>query len=254
MFLKIPTLNVEMQVAPFLKSFFSRIIFFFGSLIFAATTFSFGATPSINPLDSIVQGSSLNPLLINGKQYTFYIRGVNGNQFLFDKNYINGSITINGIEYKNQRLNFDIHNQQLLLLFVDQFNAEKVLIVSDAWITEFSLGNSKFEVISIDGFPKKIYQSIGNGEARCFYSWKKDLKMDGSHGKSTYYFTDPLRTKYVFINGELIRFRGNNSFAKIFGKEKSKLVSKYLRDNRIKVARTNEETMERLIDFCNSLK
>lgn len=242
-----------MQVTPFFKYFFKQSFFCLSLVLLTLRVYSLGSEPRNQSIDSLLAVPSLNSQLINGKQYTFYVRGVIGHQFLFNDNYIVGTLTINGEEYANQRLKYDIYNQQLLLLFVDGVNAEKVLIVSDAWLTKFTLGTTRFEAISLDGSPKKIYQSIGNGEVKCLYSWKKDLKMDGTRGKSTYYFTDPLRNRYVLVKGALFRYTGNRSFIKAFGVEKSKQVSNYLRENRIKVSLANEETMEKLMDFCSSL-
>jgi hypothetical protein len=198
--------------------------------------------------------SLLDPTLINGKQYTFQLpQGVKGHQFLWTNDFVLGSVVAKEQIYNQQLLRYDIYNQQITLKFVNQFGSEKIIVLSDAWLTNFALGETSFEVIAMDNEGKKIFQTIGQREVRVLYAWKKQMKLNGSSGKSYYLFTEPQRDCYIQKSGEIIPYKWNRSFARAFGKNNYSQIIKYLRKNKISVRKASDKEMEELLNFCNSI-
>lgn len=192
----------------------------------------------------------LDPTLINGKQYTFFVYHVEGHQYLNAEGFELGTIRIKGKTYNNQLLRYDIYNQALLLKFRDQFDAEKIIIVSDAWLTNFTIGTMFFEVVENSDGKKKITQKIDGEGISIVFEWEKTLTLNPT--SSIYKFSEPIRKGYLIINGEKFKFAGNRSFSRAFGKENEKKVRKYLRQNRIKVKKANDISLEKVIKHCKS--
>lgn len=192
----------------------------------------------------------LDPTLINGKQYTYYIANADGHQFLLGNDFKQGTLTIKETTYTNQLLKYDIYNQVLLLKFTNQFGSEKVIMVSDAWLTRFTIGDMVFNVETRNG-AKSIVQIIDSTNITLCYEWKKNLKLDPSSG--IYRFSNPIREGFVILNGERFEFKGNRSFAKVFGKEQSKLVRQFLRKQRIKINKASEPKLRDVLKYCNTV-
>jgi hypothetical protein len=205
-----------------------------------------------NPID--VHKNSLDPTLINGKLYSFTLPPkVEGHQYLWSNEFATGSITLKEQVYENQLLRYDIYNQLLTLKFTNQFGSEKIIVVSDAWLSNFTMGNKTFALVTMNDGKKRICQTIGRGDARVLYVWKKQLKLDGTSGQNQYRFSKPLREKYLQINGINYSYRWNKSFARSFGENHSSEILKYIRHHKIKVNKASDSEMETLMDFCNSI-
>lgn len=54
-----------------------------------------------------------NQILYNGKVWRNLFTNVKGDQFLFSKDYLPGSVTINGKSYINLNINYDIYNDEI---------------------------------------------------------------------------------------------------------------------------------------------
>lgn len=220
-------------------------------LVFLASTFtaipnygiSSNTTGLIPPLLQM-----LDPTLINGKQYTYFIANVKGHQFL-DKDFKTGTLTIKGKTYTNQELKYDIYNQLLLLKFTNQFNSEKIIVVSDAWLTEFTIGEAMFKIDTLHG-SKRIVQAIDSKNISLCFEWKKVLKLDPSTG--IYHFSSPIRKGFLLLNGKELEFRGNRSFAKQFGRERSKQILQFLRKQKIKIYKAPDRRLMDLLNYCNT--
>ena len=84
----------------------------------------------------------------------------------------------------------------------------------------------------------------------CF-EWKKILKLDPSNG--IYHFSDPIRKGFVIISGKKFEFKGNRSFAKIFGEEQSKKIKQFLRKQRIRVNKVSDTKLRDVLKYCNNI-
>lgn len=225
----------------------STIRYFTLQILLLSFTVAFGKSVNFTP--PVLQ--TLDPTLINGRLYTFNYSHANGNQFLSDQDFTIGTITIKGKTYSNQLLKFDIYNQLLLLKFYNQFESEKVIIVSDAWLSDFTIGNMVFKVLNSNDGKKRIVQIYESDGINIMFEWKKELKLDATSGE--YRFTKPINDGYIIIGEKEYLFKSNRSFSKIFGKDKSQTVAKFLRKNRIKVNKASDTQFRQLLEYCNTI-
>lgn len=229
-------------------TFLFRILISF-SLLFKILVVS--AQYSVTNVDNIY---GLDPLLYNGRSYTYFLpSGTEGNQFFTDSNFESGSLTIRGVTFDELALNYDIFNQQLLLQYKNRLAATRVIIISDAWLESFKLKGLDFEIISLQDTLKNICQVLGAGPNRLLYFWKKELKLDNVTGSKNYIFTSAKKEMYLNIDSRILRFRNNRIFCSLFSLSDRASIKEYLHKNKINVKKATDQTMTKLISYCNSL-
>jgi hypothetical protein len=233
----------HLSVTLFVKRFFR---FFLGSLVFFTAIKILCSTAQAQNTDNYP-----DPLLVNGKHYSFFTNNVRGHQFISTDNFLTGSLTIKGVLYEDQMLQYDIFNQQLILKYRDQLKTEKIIVVSDAWLTAFNINHQSFIVLP-EQDSKKIYQAIGRGDTLVLYAWRKELKLNTQEHQ--YVFTLPLREAYVMIHKKFYRFHKNKSFARAFGNELESEILKYLRKYKIKVHQSNDQVIASILKHIEFIK
>jgi len=196
----------------------------------------------------------LDPVLYNGKLYTYFVpANVEGHQFIYEKEYLKGSVTIKDIKYDELLMNYDLHNQEILLNYNTTNGANQLIVLSKAWLTEFALNGSTYKLLEASGLPKRIYQVIGNGEILLLYYWSKDMVHDNLSGTPVYKFTVPKKVLFIYQNNQIRKFRNNRSFLKLFSGTEQQEIKKYLRQQKVNVKKANIKQMSKLIDYCNKL-
>jgi len=194
-----------------------------------------------------------DPLLFNGRQYIYQIPpGSAGHPYLQGPEFQKGWITIAGREYQNLALNYDIVNQALLLKYSDQEGFTMVIEVSESWLTRFGIGNSEFEHTK-DENGDKLYQVLENVHIRVLYRWQKELKLENVMSNAGYVFTPAHKTSTVVIHGTEYEYRKNKDFIKVFDPLIQSQISKYLKNNRIKVNNASDVSIQALVNYCNTL-
>ncbi|MHC1707296.1 MAG: hypothetical protein AB9842_07205 [Bacteroidales bacterium] len=223
-------------------------------LIFSLLTLLYHTVPAQDENQSVSSLIGIDPVLHNGKQYTYYPPlGTGGHQYYSSSHYPTGKLWIRGNVYENQRLNYDVYNQHLILFYKDADGSGKTIIVSDAWLEAFTLGSSKFIFIPDNDSIKHIYQEIGNGSMKVLFRWRKEWILEPSVGAHMYIFTSPAREMFLFENSSLRAFNNNRSFVNLFKTEEQALVKKYLRQHHIKIKKADTDKIVRLVDYINSI-
>lgn len=214
---------------------------------------------TICSLDSISQDFNtyidsvygLNPNLYNGQHNPNNIpANIKGHAFFKEKDYRNGTVTLNGKIFKNTLLNYDVYNQDILMSYTDKYGSESILKLSNLNIESFSILDKKFEVF---GDQNKIYQSIGDGKIKVFYAWMKIIQFKSTNDYRNYRFSKLIQTRYIFQNNKLCSYKNNRSFLKCFDEKLRLEVKAYMKKNKIKVKKASDNTIYDLLTYCNSL-
>jgi hypothetical protein len=197
----------------------------------------------------------LDPLLYNGRLYSYFVpASTKGTPFIMGPEYNTGSVTIRGITYNDLLLNYDIYNQQLILQFKALAGNEQLLVISEAWLEAFTLGDKHFEFLPIEDSTNQLSQVLGDGKIRVLYTWKKNLSLDNSYGATNYIFSKPLREFYLVTDSDLEKYKNNRSFTALFDPVNQSLVKKYLRQQKIKMKKANDREIIKLLNYCNTLQ
>jgi hypothetical protein len=229
-------------------SFLARI-FLLSSLFFNIPILS--AQEAVINADNVFDS---DPLLYNGKQYSYFIPfTTGGHQFFSEPQFVTGTVTIRGVTYTDLFLNYDIYNQQLVLQYVNAIGARNQIILSEAWLESFRLDKTNFELIRTQDSLKQIFQVIGQGKYSILYKWKKELVMDGFVGATNHTFTKPRREMYLFSDDQIFRYDNNKTFYSLFLPGKKERIIEYLRTNRINVKKSVDSNMNKLVNYINTL-
>ena len=209
------------------------------------------APQSASPEIDTIYGS--DPLLFNGRQYIYQIPPrSSGNPFLFGPEFQKGWITIAEKQYQQLDLNYDVINQVLLLKYIDQTGYTIVIEVSESWLARFGIGTSEFEIIRKNDKPL-IYQVFNSGNVKVRYYWQKELKLENVMTNATYAFLGPRKTSLLVIHGMEYEYKKNRDFVKVFDPASQTYISKYLKNNKIKVNNASDASIRALVNFCNTL-
>jgi len=196
----------------------------------------------------------LDPLLYNGKQYSYFLpAGTGGNQFLSSGEFTKGDMVIRGIRFLDISLNYDIYNQQLLLTYANETGSFNIIEISKAWLESFRLENLEFRCLSYDNEPH-FYQVLGDGPFFIMYYWRKDLKLDATYGAKNFTFTPAMKKKYVLIGDKLRPFSNKQSLVSLFDMQHKPEINNYIQLNRIKIKKASDETMTKLINYISNLE
>ena len=207
-----------------------------------------------NSISSLDKAYGLDPVLYNGKIYAYFLTpGTGGTQFLFGPDFIDGSVVIRGLTYDKIELNYDVFNKQVIFQYEHGNGVRKQIVLSDAWLETFNLGNVHFEMLAIEDTVRQIYQVIGSGAYRMVFSWRKDLTVDNHHGATNHVFSEPIRTAFLYESGKLMKFKNNKSFIALFDPADQTALKKYLRQQHINLKKASDQVIIELLNYCNSL-
>ncbi len=194
-----------------------------------------------------------DPLLFNGRQYFYQIPpGSSGSPFLKEPAFSKGWVTIADRLYRDLDLNYDIVNQVLLLKYIDQAGYTMVIEVSESWLTRFGIGTLEFELVRQNEKPS-VYQVIQGKNVIVRYHWQKDLKLENVMTNAAYAFSEPRKTSFLVIDGKEHAYKKNRDFIMAFDPSLQPAVSKYLKNNKIKVNRASDPSILALVNFCSNL-
>ncbi len=195
-----------------------------------------------------------DPLLYNGKLYTFFLpQNTGGSQYFHSPQFETGSVTIRGVTFSNLLLNYDVFNQKLVLKYIDKESVYRLLMISEAWLEKFSFRDLNFELIEVQDTLKRISQVIGTGSIRIIYFWEKRLSLDNFHGAKNHVFSSLIKEMNLSIDCQIKEYWNNKSFCILFGTERRDKVKRYLRENNVNVKKANDRVMTKVINYCNSL-
>ena len=209
------------------------------------------AQPSLSSTD---QTYGLDPLLHNGSFYSYFIPSdTEGTPFFSGPDFVTGSVTLRDVRYDHLALKYDVVNQQLVFQYQNPNGGVQRLVLSDAWMQSFDLGNIHFELFAAQDTVKHIYQVLGSGFNQVLYGWSKQRTFDNRMGYSHFKFTKLKKKMYLLSNGDIREFKNNKGFTTLFDPAKQPAIKKYLMQQHIKVTKATDQVMTGLITYSNSL-
>jgi len=238
-------------------------LFLLVSLLFllnpCLSSFAQGHSPDAKDADwnelykSVVDEYGFDQVLVNGIHYEDGYWGKVGHPFLFEDQLYKGTLIYRGREYKGVDLKYDIYKQQLIL-YINQNNSNAWIILPNDFISAFSLGDKLFMKGTFQGAPRFYQVVFDNEKLKCLYYWSK-LRFDSDHLRNynSFRFTNSDRKTYLIVDDVLKRYIDNRSFVRLFPRESQVQVKQYIKNNRIKVAKSSDAEIEKLAAYCRTL-
>jgi hypothetical protein len=209
--------------------------------------------------DSIIYTMAFDALfgtdqnLINGRKYTPAYPLAPGHPYLDEKDFFNGTVTINGILYSEVKLKYNIHEQRIILEYITQTGGIKHLVLNSHLIDQFTLSDKLFKKVEINGQQPSFYQVIVVDDLSLFYLWKKKLVLNSGSASSYYKYSDQNRTSYLFDGENFHEFRNSKTFYSIIPSEIAKEMKMYIRKNRIDIKTAEDIRMIQLLEKWQQL-
>jgi hypothetical protein len=217
---------------------------------------------SISGICSVTNDSSAKPLqtgptkdyqvLFTGKEWHNLYTAIKGDQFLFSKDFVPGTVSINGKTYIDISLNYDIFNDEILI----PANKGIILQLNKEIVDSFTLGfdNKIYKFFNTDrdslenikGFVKVLYE----GKSRLYVKYKKEIQPLAVEDKYDLFF----RTYRVYFvkGGSVNQISSKNELLKVLNDQKIQ-IKDFMKKNKTKVSKKDPESFIPVIRYYDSL-
>ena len=151
-------------------------------------------------------------------------------------------------------MKYDLFDQKLVINYWSS-NKQINFLLPDKFISQFSLNHRHFEHFTIPGAEQGFFQVISDNEKlKCLYYWyKKRTESNHNVDYASYEFSKAMKKNYLAFKGTYYSFKNKHQFIKYFPDEIQTNVKLFLKHYRINIRKCGDDTMLRLISFCNSL-
>lgn len=191
--------------------------------------------------------------LVNGEKYFYPYSRAKGTPFLYPDGQT-ALLRIKGKDFPDQKVNYDVYNQQLVLEYADSYGVINNLVLRIEWVDWVDFGAKLFKKTKgpegVDTYLQRIYE----GRISCYYQWNKLYQLNLTSGTQSYYFTDPVRSSYLLKDGVFIDYRTNRTFLKAFGKTQRKMIKQHLKQNKLKVNKASDIQMAGIVEYCEFIE
>lgn len=191
--------------------------------------------------------------LVNGEKYYYPYSRTEGTPFLYNESQT-AELRIKGKDFPGQKVKYDIYNQQLVLEYTDSYGSLNNLVLRIEWVEHVDFERTLFKKMKGPQGWDTYLQQIYEGSLSCYYQWTKLYQLNLNTGTQSYYFTDPVRSSYLYKDGTFIDYRNNRTFLKAFEKTGRKKIKQYLKKNKLKVNRASDILMAGIIEYCETIE
>jgi len=191
--------------------------------------------------------------LIHGLRYYDLYPAAPGHPFLEPDEFRTGSVIINEREYTSVSLKYDICNQRVLLRYAVTIGGFSDLILINDPIRGFEIDGRVFRIYPLPKIGDQYCQVIGTHPLKCLYFWYKELVPLNNSLESYNQYTTQKRNSYLFMNDQILEFKGKREFLKCFPVTMQNSIRKYIKENRMVMRSVSDNEMKNLILFCRDL-
>jgi hypothetical protein len=194
-----------------------------------------------------------NQILYNGKVWRNLFTNVKGDQFLFSKEYLPGSVTVNGKTYKNLNINYDIYNDEITTPknngAILQLNKEMV----DSFSLIFELKTFQFKNTDEDSLPglKGFVNVLYERESALYVKYKKEIDLLAVDDKYDLFFQ--THKIYFVKKGIVYQLSGKSDLLKILQEDKTQIKA-FMKKNGIRVSKKDPSSFVPVIRYYDSLR
>jgi hypothetical protein len=191
-------------------------------------------------------------ILYNGRIWRNKYFLVKEDQFLFSKDFLPGSLTINGKSYKNISIRYDIYNDEILT----PTNHGSILQLNKEMVDSFTINfeNKTYKFINtqedslkgIKGYVNVLYK----GESALYVKYKKEillLAVDNMYDLFT-----QINRVYFLRNRIVYKITSKSDFFRILGEDKAQ-IRDFMKKNKLKVSKKVPESFIPVIRYYDSL-
>lgn len=230
---------------------FVSLLFFFSS-----SAFSENFSGDSGCKDAyLIEKDSLrgNQILYNGRLWrNLYLR-VQDNQFLFSNDFLQGSVSMSGNEFKGIYVKYDIYNDEILIPgsngAILQLNKEMV----DSFTFIYQLKKYRFAKIkedSVKGFFGYI-NILYKGKSTLYIKYKKEIDLLAVDDKYDKFFQ--INKIYLISDGIVHLINNRRDLLKNMEEHKAQL-KQFIKKNKIIVSKKDPDSFIPLVRYYDTLR
>ncbi|MEN0053039.1 MAG: hypothetical protein AAGC65_05185 [Mucilaginibacter sp.] len=194
--------------------------------------------------------------LYNGPEYDVYSPIIKGNANFLDKvEFVPGTVTYDGIFYKDVPMMYDLNKNVLVALLYNKFSRYVLL---NERVQSFDLLNHHFIHIIADSANNNtvirddFYDLVYNKELVVLVKRSKSIQNTSGTNTLETYFTPTSLSFYLKKDNNYYSVGGQNALLTVL-KDKKKELLQYIKANKIKFKKTPEEAMIAIVSRYDEL-
>ena len=194
--------------------------------------------------------------LYSGPEYDVYSPIIKGNANFLDKvDFVPGTVTYDGIFYKDVPMIYDINRNVVVALLYNKFSRYMLL---HERVQSFDLLNHHFVHIVADSLDKNIaigdgfYDQIYNQGLEILVRRSKSIQTTSGTNTLETYFTPASLSFYLKKDNSYYSIGGQSALLAVL-KDKKKQLLQYIKANKIKFNKTPEEAIVAIVSRYDEL-
>lgn len=197
---------------------------------------------------------NMDPELYNGAVFTGVYRGhIDGTQFFVSADFYTGDLGLQTHVYKEQKLNLDVYDQKVLLSFKNDINAVKIIELPLANIKYFYLDSKYFEVLPWQDDNYRIFQVFGDDNMKIIIHWSRTLNAGTGSRNNRSNFSNLKKLIWIYKEESYFPIKNNKTLIKLYSLDQQTKIKKWLKENRLKLQKTDDEGIQLIIDYIQEL-
>ncbi len=193
--------------------------------------------------------------ILNGTKWTFR-KQYKGNPFIAEDYWPYASLIYRGKRYSGFQINYDLYEDDLILLFTDK-ESKKYIVLAKDYLESFSYTDTLshqehfyeyFEMPGTSG--KELYEKVYDGRTSfilrpgCTISEDPSGSFAGVYTRSFEYF--------IRVEGNYERFQSKKSLLGLLNRHAREL-KKFIRGNRLKINSLHPENIVRVLKYFDEI-
>jgi hypothetical protein len=227
------------------------LLLFFSLYIFSepAATATYALSDPDSPAEQDTTGKQI---LFSGRLWRNIYYMVKGDQFLFTSGLLNGSVTIQGREFRDILMNYDIFKDEVLAMndngMMIQLNKEKI----DSFALEYNFRTYKFRNLDADSLNNitGYVNVLFDDGLLLIVKYKKEIVMLAVENK--YDEFNQLHKIYLMKDGNYNLIRGKRDILKLMDDRKQQ-VKQFIRANKLQVTKNNPDSFVPVVEYYTNL-
>ena len=193
--------------------------------------------------------------LVNGK--IFYQKNLNaeGHPFYLSDEWLTSDIIINGKEHADQRLKYDIENDEVVAIIRQKKGSTYSIVLNKDYLDKFSLNNHLFinnKYLNIEGAKKSFLEQVYKGNIS-FYSAYNKMFIKQYNNKTPYGKYSKTTAMHFLVDENGTHKIGSKKVLLNHFEANKKAINKYIKDNKIKFNKASADEFNLLIEYCDDL-
>lgn len=194
-------------------------------------------------------------ILVNGRAYLPAHYNARGNPYFLSDSWLKGRLIIDGRNYDDQQLLYNIEIEKLILeTIINEKNKILLLLNTDRidafYIEQYHFVNAASLIpgIKFSAFVELVY----DGNFKVITRHQKSFVSTYTRSTPNGFYSKTQSIHYIFDNGQLEKLPTKKSVFDYFYTHR-KEIKNFMRKNNIKYKKSNTDQLKRLFEFCDSV-